>query len=159
MENQTSGRPAFALDDAVAIARRAHEGQLDKGGKPYIAHPLRVMRAVEAEGEWHQMAAVLHDVIEDTDVTAADLRLAGCPDPVVAAVVALSKLPREPLEASMARAAADPIALVVKRADIADNRSEARLGQLDEATQTRLRAKYARSVTLLERYAEEYAPH
>ncbi|MEU8134998.1 phosphohydrolase [Streptodolium elevatio] len=155
MADQTSGTPAFALDDAVAIARRAHEGQLDKGGKPYIAHPLRVMRAVEAEGEWHQMAAVLHDVIEDTDVTAADLHGAGCPNPVVAAVIALSKLPGEPLEAGMARAAADPIALVVKRADIADNCSEARLGQLDEVTQTRLRAKYALSVALL----EQYAPH
>lgn len=141
----------FTLDDAVALARAAHDGQLDKGGKPYIAHPLRVMHAVE--GTYAQMAAVLHDVIEDTPVTAGDLRRAGCPERVVAAVVALSKQPREPLEASMARAAADPIALVVKRADIADNRSEARLGQLDEATQTRLRAKYTRSIALLEEYA------
>ncbi|WP_436777158.1 HD domain-containing protein [Yinghuangia sp. YIM S09857] len=157
MDTQTPGTPAFALDDAVAIARRAHEGQLDKGGKPYITHPLRVMRAVE--GEWQQMAAVLHDVIEDTDVTADDLRLHGCPAEVVAAVIALSKLPGEPLESSMARAAADPIALVVKRADIADNCSEARLGQLNPSTQTRLRAKYARSVTLLNHYATQHARH
>lgn len=157
MDQQTPGRPPFTLDDAVAIARRAHEGQLDKGGKPYITHPLRVMRAVE--GDWPQMAAVLHDVIEDTDVTVADLRGAGCPDTVVTAVIALSKLPGEPLEESMARAAADPIALVVKRADLADNRSEARLGQLDEVTQTRLRAKYARSLDLLEQFAAQYATH
>ncbi|MCF2526399.1 HD domain-containing protein [Yinghuangia soli] len=150
-------KPDFTLDDAVALARSAHAGQLDKGGKPYIAHPLRVMRAVE--GLWEQMAAVLHDVIEDTDVTAADLRRAGCPEPVVAAVVALSKLPREPLAASMARAAADPIALVVKRADIEDNRSEARLGQLDEETQVRLRAKYTRSIELLEGFAAGRTPH
>lgn len=148
-------KPAFTLDDAVAIARAAHTGQLDMGGKPYITHPLRVMRAVE--GAWPQMAAVLHDVIEDTDVDADDLRRAGCPEPVVVAVVALSKLPDEPLEDSMARAAADPIALVVKRADIADNLSEPRLGQLDADTQVRLRVKYARSIALLEQFAEEYA--
>ncbi|MDI2128685.1 HD domain-containing protein [Yinghuangia seranimata] len=148
---------AFTLDDAVVLARRAHAGQLDKGGKPYITHPLRVMRRVE--GEWAQMAAVLHDVIEDTAVSAADLRAEGCPERVIEAVIALSKLPGEPLEASMARAAADPIALVVKRADIADNRSEARLGQLDEVTQVRLRAKYTRSIELLEQYAADYATH
>lgn len=145
----------FTLADAVALARRAHDGQLDKGGKPYIAHPLRVMAAVD--GDAAKMAAVLHDVIEDTEVSAADLRRAGCPERVVVAVVALSKGPREPLESSMARAAADPIALVVKRADIADNRSEVRLGQLDPATQVRLRAKYERSLDLLERFAADYA--
>lgn len=150
-------QPAFTVDDAVALARRAHDGQVDKGGRPYITHPLRVMRHVD--GEWAQMAAVLHDVIEDTPVTADDLRAAGCPAVVVTAVIALSKLPGEPLEASMARAAADPIALVVKRADIADNRSEVRLGQLDPATQVRLRVKYARSIELLEQYAAQTTAH
>lgn len=141
-------KPAFTLRDAVELARRAHEGQLDKSGRPYIAHPLRVMGAVD--GEWTQMAAVLHDVIEDTAVTEDDLRHAGCPEPVVAAVVALTKLPGEPLATSMARAAADPIARTVKRADIADNCSEDRLALLDEATRTRLRTKYARSLALLD---------
>jgi (p)ppGpp synthase/HD superfamily hydrolase len=159
MQQDTPDAAVFTLDDAVALATRAHEGQLDKGGKPYISHPLRVMRAVSDEGVWAQMAAVLHDVIEDTDVTADDLRRAGCPERVVSAVIALSKAPREPLESSMARAAADPIALVVKRADIADNRSEVRLGQLDAPTQERLRAKYARSVALLERFATGRTHH
>ncbi|UGQ13879.1 HD domain-containing protein [Yinghuangia sp. ASG 101] len=140
--------PAFTLEDAVALARRAHDGQVDKSGRPYIAHPLRVMRAVD--GTRARMAAVLHDVIEDTGVTEDDLRRAGCPEEVVAAVVALTKRPGEPLATSMARAAADPIARVVKRADIADNCSEQRLALLDEATRTRLRAKYARSLALLD---------
>ncbi|MFI1579029.1 HD domain-containing protein [Embleya sp. NPDC020630] len=153
-QGRTDGSPAiagFTLDDAVALARAAHDGQLDKGGHPYITHPLRVMQHVE--GTYTRMAAVLHDVIEDTPVGADDLRAAGVPEQVVAAVIALSKLPGEPLDRSMARAAADPIALVVKRADIADNRSEARLGQLDPATQVRLREKYARSIELLEKFA------
>ncbi|MET7300710.1 phosphohydrolase [Embleya sp. NPDC005575] len=153
-QGRPDGRAAiagFTLDDAVALARAAHDGQLDKGGHPYITHPLRVMRHVE--GTYAQMAAVLHDVIEDTPVGADDLRAAGVPERVVAAVIALSKLPGEPLEVSIARAAADPIAIVVKRADIADNRSEARLGQLDAQTQVRLRSKYARSIELLEEFA------
>ncbi|MPZ60151.1 MAG: HD domain-containing protein [Propionibacteriales bacterium] len=140
--------PDFTLEDAIAIARAAHEGQVDKGGMPYIGHPLRVMRRVEGPGQ--KMAAVLHDVLEDTDVTAEALRAAGCPERVIDAVVALTKLPGEPLPASIARALADPIARVVKRADIADNADALRLARLDPATADRLRAKYAESRRLLD---------
>jgi hypothetical protein len=99
------------------------------------------------------MAAILHDVLEDTPVTDDDLRAAGCPEPVIAAVRALTKNSGEPLEDSMARAATNPIACAVKRADIADNSDPARLALLDEATAQRLRHKYADSTRLLDRYA------
>jgi (p)ppGpp synthase/HD superfamily hydrolase len=108
-------------------------------------------------GERHKMAAVLHDVIEDTPVTADDLVAAGCPDEVVAAVVALSKSPDEPSEQYLARVAANPMAMAVKRADIADNLSDDRLGRLDAATQERLRAKYARAVAMLDAYESSSA--
>lgn len=137
----------FTIEDAVAIATAAHEGQTDKSGHPYIGHPLRVMARVDAEHE--KMVAVLHDVVEDTDVTADDLLAAGCPPEVVAAVVAISKVDGEDQETYLARVAADPIALVVKRADIADNSSPARMAKLDEATRERLTAKYARALALL----------
>ncbi|WP_210408220.1 HD domain-containing protein [Allokutzneria sp. NRRL B-24872] len=142
--------PSFTLDTAIALATRAHEGQLDKAGQPYIKHPLRVMDNVE--GTAHRMAAVLHDVIEDTPFTADDLRAAGCPEGVVTAVIALSHLPGEPMADYLARAAADPIALVVKRADIADNSGPLRLNQLDEPTRERLRLKYAAALRLLAEY-------
>ncbi|CAL9602142.1 hypothetical protein SUDANB95_05413 [Actinosynnema sp. ALI-1.44] len=141
----------FTVEDAVRIARSAHQGQVDKSGKPYIGHPLRVMGAVS--GEHARMAAVLHDVVEDTPVTAADLLAAGCPAHVVATVVALSHLPGEPQEDYLARVAADPVAVAVKRADIADNLSPHRIDQLDEATRSRLRAKYARALHLLDTLA------
>ncbi len=141
---------SFTLDDAIALARTAHAGQLDKAGRPYIGHPLRVMARVATVEE--QITAVLHDVLEDTDVTAEGLRAANCPEPVIAAVVALTKQPDEPLTESMARAAADPIARVVKRADIADNNDPARLRLLDPEVADRLRAKYAQSIELLDRY-------
>lgn len=137
----------FTLDDAIQVARQAHEGQLDKSGRPYIAHPLRVMGAVRDPHE--RMTAVLHDVVEDTDVTLEDLTAAGCPAEVVTAVAALSKQPGEEWEAYLARVAANPIALAVKRADLADNLSPERLERLDAETQERLRAKYEAALRVL----------
>ena len=142
--------PVFTLEDAITIATAAHDGQVDKSGRPYIGHPLRVMASVS--GEHEQMAAVLHDVIEDTPVTAADLLARGCPAAVVDAVVALSHLPEEPQEDYLRRVAANPLALSVKRADISDNLSPARIARLDEATQERLKVKYARALGLLDEY-------
>ena len=139
----------FSLEDAIAIATAAHDGQVDKSGRPYIGHPLRVMASVANEGEHAQMAAVLHDVIEDTPVTAADLTARGCPAVVVDAVVALSHLPDEPQDVYLRRVAANPLALTVKRADIGDNLSPARMARLDPETRARLETKYATALGLL----------
>src|SRR2546430_12998170 len=138
----------FTLDDAIQSARRAHEGQLDKSGRPYIGHPLRVMGRVT--GDHARMVAVLHDVVEDTSVTTDDLAQAGCPTDVVRAVDALSKRPGEDSAAYLARVAANELALLVKRADIADNCSPERMARLDEATRERLTAKYANALRLLD---------
>ena len=137
----------FTLDDAIQVARRAHEGQLDKSGRPYIGHPLRVMGALRNEHE--RMAAVLHDVVEDTTVTLDDLAEAGCPAPVLAALAAISKQPGEAQESYLARVASNPIALAVKRADIEDNMSPDRMDRLDKATQERLRDKYTSALRQL----------
>src|SRR5947208_14635665 len=72
------------IERALQIAARAHEGQVDKEGLPYILHPLRVMDGVE--GTEAKIVAVLHDAIEDTPVTADDLRREGFDEAVVAAV-------------------------------------------------------------------------
>ena len=140
-------RRTFTLDTAIQVARAAHEGQLDKSGRPYIAHPLRVMGALRDELE--RMTAVLHDVVEDTTVTLDDLIAANCPTPVVEALAAISKRTGEDQETYLARVAANPIALAVKRADIADNMSPDRLARLDAATQERLRAKYTSALRQL----------
>ncbi|MBM7863901.1 HD domain-containing protein [Lentzea nigeriaca] len=140
----------FTLADAIAIATSAHDGQVDKSGRPYIGHPLRVMASVS--GEHAQMAAVLHDVIEDTSVTAADLSSRGCPSAVVDAVVALSHLPDEPQADYLRRVAANPLAVTVKRADIADNLSPARMARLDDETRARLEIKYATALRLLDEF-------
>lgn len=142
---------SFTLDDAVALATRAHAGQVDKAGRQYIEHPMRVMHRVRSDDE--RITAVLHDVLEDTNVTVDDLRSLQCPENVIAAIVALSKRPGESLEDSMRRAAADPIALTVKLADIADNSDPLRLSLLDAETADRLRKKYDKCLTLLKAYS------
>lgn len=139
---------SFDVGAAIRIAREAHAGQLDKSGKSYIDHPLRVMARVE--GTHARMAAVLHDVIEDTPVTADDLRAHGCPDDVVTAVIALSKIEGEAMPDYLRRVAVNPIAVQVKRADIADNTDPVRLDALDAGTRNRLRGKYAEAVRLLD---------
>ena len=107
------------LEEAIGIAVQAHRGQKDRGGAPYILHPLRMMFRVQTEAE--RMAAVLHDVVEDTPWTLDDLRARGFPAEVLAAVDALTRRPGEAYDAFVERAAAHPVARRVKLADIEDN--------------------------------------
>ncbi len=88
------GEIMASIEKALQIAAQAHEGQKDKDGQPYILHPLRVMNAVE--GESAKVVAVLHDVIEDTSVTAEELRREGFDEAVLAAVECLTHRKGEP---------------------------------------------------------------
>ena len=135
------------LEAAVGLATAAHAGHVDKLGVDYIQHPLGVMARVSSVDE--KIAAVLHDVVEGTEVTLDDLRAQGFAEHIVRAVDALSKRPGEPLAASMARVAADPLALTVKLADLADNANLERQARLPAATRERLMVKYEESARLL----------
>ena len=108
-----------SLERAIAIASQAHAGQVDKAGQPYILHPLRIMLAVE--GSQERVAAVLHDVVEDTRVTLEDLRAEGFSSEVLEAVDALTKRDGETRLVAAARAKANRIARTVKIADVSDN--------------------------------------
>lgn len=112
---------AQALEVAVELACRAHRGQQypSAEGEPYILHLLRVMLAVD--GFRAQAAAVLHDVLEDTQVTVDELGAAGLPIDVVDAVVALTHRPRQSYERYVEQVACNAIAREVKLADLADN--------------------------------------
>ncbi|WP_431102908.1 HD domain-containing protein [Roseateles noduli] len=107
------------LERAIEIAAAGHAGQVDKAGQPYILHPLRVM--FRLEGDEERIAAVLHDVVEDTSVTLERLAAEGFSAAVVAAVDALTKRQGETRLQAAVRAAANPIARVVKLADNAEN--------------------------------------
>lgn len=118
------------LERAIEIAARAHAGQVDKAGQPYILHPLRVMLAVKNPDE--RIAAVLHDVVEDTTVTIEQLRSEGFSAAVLDAVLALTKTKGEGRLSAATRAAQNAIARAVKLADVADNMDLRRIAEPSE---------------------------
>lgn len=113
------------LEQAIALAAYYHAGQRDKGGQPYILHPLAVMARVE--GEEAKTVAVLHDIIEDTPLTAKDLRARGFSETVVKAVAALTRAHGESRAEAARRVAKNPLARMVKLADLAENMNLARI--------------------------------
>lgn len=138
------------LERAIAIASAAHAGQVDKAGQPYILHPLRVMLRLTSEHE--RIAAVLHDVIEDTNVTLAQLVAEGFPEPVIEAIAALTKLPGESRLQAAHRAAANTIARAVKLADNAENMDVSRIAHPSARDLARVEEyKLVREVLLNER--------
>lgn len=135
---------------AILIAAHAHEGQVDKGGEPYILHPLRV-GSYFTSGDWEpRVVGYLHDVIEDTEVTGEFLRDIFPPE-ITNAVVAISREKGEPDLAYLARVKANPLARRVKVSDARDNSDPERLAMIpDEKVRERLRVKYRSILALLE---------
>lgn len=125
------------LEKAIEIAARAHAGQMDKGGNPYILHPLRLMLSQSDPAA--RIAAVLHDVVEDTPVTLDDLRQVGFAADVLTAVDALTKRAGEDRLSAARRAAANPIARLVKLADVTDNMDLRRISDPTERDFARLK--------------------
>ncbi|MCE4057048.1 HD domain-containing protein [Pseudomonas sp. Au-Pse12] len=114
-----------SLERAIALAAEAHAGQVDKGGAPYILHPLRVMlRLTQPEA---RIVAVLHDVLEDSPITPEQLRREGFSEEVLAALLALTKVEGEDYPAFIRRAGVNPLARQVKLADLAENSDLSRI--------------------------------
>ncbi|GAC57894.1 hypothetical protein GOHSU_27_00300 [Gordonia hirsuta DSM 44140 = NBRC 16056] len=128
---------------ALAVAAREHAGQTDKAGRPYLTHLLRVAHRVRPARPQTVAAALLHDVIEDCPVTAAQLLAEGIPARVVDGVLLLTRRDEVPADAYYAAIAGDEVALAVKTADIADNTDPRRVAELDRSSAERLRVKYA----------------
>lgn len=137
------------VEGAIWFATRAHDGQVDKQGLPFVLHPVRVGAALWRFPVEYQIAGFLHDVVEDTYHSLDDLRALGASERVVSAVDALTKRPSEGYTEALERALADPVARYVKAADVADN--AARLAGIeDPALFERLSLKYTKAVALLE---------
>ena len=107
------------LDKAIKLACEAHAGQMDKAGKPYILHPLRLMLKFQKKQE--QVVAVLHDVVEDSDVTLDDLVNKGFSELVLDALDCLSKRENEDYGAFIKRIFPNELARKIKIEDIKDN--------------------------------------
>lgn len=135
------------LERAIVIATEAHQGAVDKAGAPYILHPLRVMLRVTDPHA--RMAAVLHDVVEDSDWTLDRLRAEGFHQDVLAAVDGLTRRSDETYEQFVDRAGRHPIARLVKLADIEDNLDLSRIAQPTEKDYARIE-RYRLAKTRLE---------
>jgi (p)ppGpp synthase/HD superfamily hydrolase len=129
------------LDKAIHLATNAHHGQFDKGGKPYILHPLRVMSFIKTDDEELQCIALLHDVVEDTDVTYSDLGAAGMSLRVIEGVQALTKQKGYSYETYKQQVMANRDAMMVKMADLRHNTDIRRLKGVAEKDIKRM-AKY-----------------
>lgn len=129
-------------DMALRIAIKAHEGQKDKSGREYIMHPMRV--AERCKDPRAKIVALLHDTIEDTDVTTGYLRNQGFPEEIIDGVLSVTKLEGEDYEAFVRRAAQNPLGKEVKQADLEDNMDIRRLKEITDDDINRLR-KYLRA--------------
>ncbi len=127
----------MTLERAIAIAAEAHAGQKDRAGAPYILHPIRLM--IQMDSENAMMAAVLHDVVENSVWTLDDLRKEGFSNEVLNAVDSLTHRDKEGEDYwdYIQRAKSDPIAIKVKLADLEDNLNPDRLNEITEKDEKR----------------------
>ena len=142
----TSKQPMLEL--ALSIATEAHNGQFDKAGVDYIEHPIYVASQVDTEEE--KAVALLHDVIEDSPVSAEELLQAGLPETVVTAVHVLTKKKEQDYQTYLETVKKNPLARVVKLADLKHNSDLSRLSSITEKDRERLK-KYKKAIDFLSR--------
>lgn len=123
---------------AISITAKAFEGKLDQGGKPYILHCLRVMNGVDQNDEELMIAAVLHDVVEDTDITLSDLTGLGFSDRVIGILHLVTHLPGTPYQEYIKAIAVSADARKIKKADLKDNSDITRLKGLRKKDMDRM---------------------
>lgn len=129
------------LGTMLVIVTNAHSGQFDRGGAPYILHPLKVMHYLKSDDEELMCMALGHDVIEDTATTYRDLREAGISERVIDGIRALTKVPGLTYEEYKESVFASEDAMRVKLADLRHNTDIRRLKGVTEKDIARM-AKY-----------------
>ena len=129
------------LDKMLVIATNAHAGQFDKGGAPYILHPLKVMHYLKTDDEELRCIALGHDLIEDTSVTYEDLSAAGISYRVQSAIRILTKQPGQTFEEYKKLIFTSHDAMLVKLCDLRHNSDIRRLKSVTEKDIQRI-AKY-----------------
>ena len=132
---------------AMKLCFAAHKNQVDKSGLPYVFHPFHL--AEQMKDEMTTVAALLHDVVEDTEYTVDDLRKMGFPEAVLGALMLLTHDDAEPYLGYVRRLKDNPIARAVKLADLRHNSDLTRLDRVDETALVRVE-KYRAAIKLLE---------
>lgn len=149
--------PAFTSRQvrmAYFVAVRAHAGTKRHSGDPYINHPLRVHHSLTERyghliSEETRIVALLHDAVEDSDLTLSDLRLMGFSERVVSGVDSVTKRDGETYPGAVARAALNRDGRWVKMLDINDNSSPAQLAVFDEIKRLKKKRKYYPAIRFL----------
>ncbi|MHC1684741.1 MAG: GTP pyrophosphokinase [Clostridiaceae bacterium] len=134
------------LEKAIIIATKAHSGQVDKAGESYVLHPIRVMLKLKSEDE--KIVGVLHDVIEDTQVTYDDLRKEGFSEVIIEALKRVTKIDGEDYMDFVKRAKENQISSKVKLADLEDNMDINRIANPTEKDYKRIE-KYKKAKAFL----------
>ena len=124
------------LQRALEIAVTVHKGQVQKSGAPYVLHPLRLMFSVDSEEE--KIAALLHDVVEDTDWELAGLKAEGFSQEVIDAIDCLTHQEGVDYEVYINKIAGNALARAVKLADLRDNMNIIRLPKVNEQALDRI---------------------
>lgn len=132
---------------AMQYAYTHHEGQYDKGGLPYILHPLAVAEMM-GQDEDAVIVALLHDVVEDTYISIDDLKCAGFSDVVVSTVDTLTRRPGEKYMDYLSRVKHDKLAVKVKLGDLKHNSDLGRLSIVDEGAIS-LHQRYQKAIAFL----------
>lgn len=133
------------LNKALLLSYEAHKDQVDKAGLPYFLHPIFV--ALNMETVEQKTVALLHDVVEDTDITLEDLRKEGFPDEIIEAVDAITKT-EDDYEKYIQRVKTNALATAVKIADLKHNSDLSRLKTVTEKDLKRLE-KYKKALEYL----------
>lgn len=131
---------------AMKLCFEAHKDQKDRTGLPYVFHPFHL--AEQMKDEYSTAAALLHDVVEDTDTTFEDLQKEGIPEKVIEALRLLTYSPEVPYMEYVAKTASDPIAAAVKLADLNHNSDMSRLDNITDKDIQRHK-KYLDAISLL----------
>lgn len=134
------------LNNAIILATQAHKGQVDKGGNNYILHPIRVMLKCNTLEE--QIVAICHDIIEDTYILEIDLISSGFSKEIIDAIYAITRRTNETYLNFIRRCQQNPIAKIVKLADLDDNMN---LSRISNPTQKDIKRnhKYAKAIAIL----------
>ena len=133
----------YMLNKAITIATTAHDGQFDKAGAPYIFHPLRVMMA--GKNDIERICGVLHDTIEDSDITLEFLQKEGFSEDVLAVLDCLTKRHGENYDDFISRILKNKTACLVKLADLHDNMDLSRISDPTDEDKARIE-KYSRAI-------------
>ena len=138
------------LSIAIQIAVEAHAGQFDKGGVPYILHPLKVMHYTKSDDEEVMAIAVLHDAVEDNrKITYSYLRERGLTERIISGIMCLTKIPGESYEEYKLKVKSNPDSILVKKGDLRHNSDIRRLKGVSDKDIERI-AKYQRFFLELE---------